>query len=120
MNFIYLDVFYIGPKIVNKESSNAYSMAERGKMGAFDEDLAKTPGPCGYNSTMIDLFKKRKPVYSMQARTYLPGDNSIKPGPGAHKSEAVSINKKKAPSFSMGIRHSEYLCPLIATNTIID
>lgn len=37
----------------------------------------------------------------------------MKPGPGAHSPEKVLINKTQAPSFSLGIRHSEYITPLI-------
>jgi hypothetical protein len=43
----------------------------------------------------------------------MPQDNTKKPGPGAHRPETVTMNRKKAPSFSMGVRHSEYLTPLI-------
>ena len=43
----------------------------------------------------------------------MPGDGTRKPGPGAHSPEKVVVNKKKYPSFSLGIRHSEFVCPLI-------
>ena len=36
-----------------------------------------------------------------------------RPGPGSHSPEKVYANKPRAPKFSMGIRHSEYLTPLI-------
>lgn len=35
------------------------------------------------------------------------------PGPGAYSPEEVTMNKPSAPKFSMGIRHSEYISPLI-------
>lgn len=44
---------------------------------------------------------------------YLFTDSTMKPGPGAHSPEKVLINKTQAPSFSLGIRHSEYITPLI-------
>lgn len=40
-------------------------------------------------------------------------DATRKPGPGAHSPEKVYVNKRAAPQFSMGIKHSEYICPLI-------
>ena len=49
--------------------------------------------------------------YSCHSKTFI--DATKKPGPGAHCPEKVSITKKAAPAHSMGIRHSEYICPLI-------
>ena len=40
-------------------------------------------------------------------------DSTQKPGPGAHMPERVKVNGKSAPSFSLGIRHSEFITPLI-------
>lgn len=40
-------------------------------------------------------------------------DSTQKPGPGAHSPEKVYINKPSAPNFSLGIRHSEFITPLI-------
>lgn len=40
-------------------------------------------------------------------------DSTQKPGPGAHMPEKVIVNRKAAPSFSLGIRHSEFVTPLI-------
>ena len=44
--------------------------------------------------------------------THTQTDNTLKPGPGAHSPEK-SGNSKKSPSYTMGVRHSEYMCPLI-------
>ena len=44
---------------------------------------------------------------------YSPLDSTQKPGPGAHSPESVTVNKKASPKFSLGIRHSEYVTPLI-------
>lgn len=35
------------------------------------------------------------------------------PGPGSHSPEKVYVNKPCAPKFSMGIKHSDFLTPLI-------
>jgi len=40
-------------------------------------------------------------------------DGTKKPGPGAHSPEKCNSIKQKAPSYSLGVRHSEYMCPLI-------
>ena len=109
-------------------------MTGRAKTGGFSEDLAKTPGPGRYNGVDPNVSGKKAPGYSMLGRSYMPGGKSIgpyifcivltffhpllvdstkKPGPGAHKPEGVTCNKPKAPSFSLGIRHSEYITPLI-------
>ena len=35
----------IGPKIPSAQASNAHSMTSRRRIGSFDQDLARTPGP---------------------------------------------------------------------------
>lgn len=63
----------LGPKVPNKLSSAAYSMAYRSKTGAFSEDLAKTPGPGHYNAVAPNTYVKKAPAYSMLGRSYMPG-----------------------------------------------
>lgn len=103
----------LGSKVINKFSSASYSMTGRSKTGGFDEDLAKTPGSAKYSIVDPNSYRKRAPCYSMLARRYMPGDKTQKPGPGAYYPEMVSINRPRAPQFSTGIRHSEYITPLI-------
>ena len=103
----------VGPKIINKKAYPAYSMTQRSKINGFDEDLAKTPGPAKYNVTNPNLYRNKQPHYSMLGRNVMPGDNTRKPGPGAHCPEKVYANKPRAPVVSMGIRHSEFITPLI-------
>ena len=97
----------------NSLNSPSYSMIARRTAGSFSDDLAKTPGPGQYNAVIPDAIKSRQPIYSLQGRSYMPGDNTRKPGPGAHSPEKVSINKPSQPSYSLGIRHSEFVTPLI-------
>ena len=40
-------------------------------------------------------------------------DSTKKPGPGAYSPEKVHVNKPSPPKHSLGIRHSEYVTPLI-------
>lgn len=103
----------LGPKVPNKSSSSSYSMTARAKAGGFSEDLAKTPGPGRYHTIEPNSVKNKAPQYSMLGRSYMPGDSTRKPGPGAYSPEKVYVNKRKAPSFSLGIRHSEFVTPLI-------
>ncbi|XP_003387090.2 PREDICTED: outer dense fiber protein 3-like [Amphimedon queenslandica] len=103
----------LGHKIPNKPASASYSMASRPITGSFSEDLAKTPGPGCYNAIPPNIYTPRAPGYSMLGRSYMPGDATMKPGPGAYSPERVYLNKTQAPRFSMGIRHSEFITPLI-------
>lgn len=101
----------------SKESSKAslphYSMTGRATKGGFAEDLAKAPGPGKYAVTAPDTNRSKAPLYSMRARTKMPQDATKKPGPGAHRPEGVTAHKAKASSYSMGVRHSDFLTPLI-------
>lgn len=103
----------IGSNVPNKFSSASHSMTGRAVTGGFSDDLAKTPGPGVYKVTQPDIYKNKCPSYSMLSRSYMPGDSTKKPGPGAHSPEKVYVNKKSAASHSLGIRHSEFITPLI-------
>ncbi|XP_064619539.1 ciliary microtubule associated protein 1A-like [Lineus longissimus] len=110
----------IGARQPNKRTFPSYSMTGRSKTGSFSEDLAKTPGPGQYNATEPNIVKQKSPIFSMLGRSYMPGDNTNKPGPGAHRPELVVINKHQPPKFSLGIRHSEFVCPIIVSSPRCD
>lgn len=103
----------IGPQIINKQAAASYSMTGRPNVGSYLDDLHKTPGPGSHDAVHPDITADKKPLYSMLARNEMPGDTTNKPGPGAHYPERVTVNKRKYPSHSMGIRHSEFVCPLV-------
>ncbi|XP_040199101.1 outer dense fiber protein 3-like [Rana temporaria] len=103
----------LGPEIVSKSSAPNFSMIGRSKIGSFHEDLQKTPGPGTYRTVEPSTYKYKPPKYSMTARNSLPGDTTQKPGPGAHSPEKVHLSQRQAPRFSFGMRHSEYVTPLI-------
>ncbi|CAM4583837.1 unnamed protein product [Caretta caretta] len=71
----------MGPNTVDKTASPCYSMKWKSKLGRFDEDLHKTPGPAAYKKTDTDVYKKRAPKYSMSSRTK-PAGTVRHPGPG--------------------------------------
>ncbi|XP_074662415.1 ciliary microtubule associated protein 1A-like [Tubulanus polymorphus] len=96
-----------------KKSAPCYSLTGRQTTGSFHEDLQKTPGPGTYNTVDPNLYKVKQPLHSMTSRHVMPGDSTMKPGPGAHSPEKVWSHKTMEPSYSFGIRHSQYLAPLI-------
>ncbi|KAL5481331.1 hypothetical protein EMCRGX_G021468 [Ephydatia muelleri] len=104
---------YIGPRVPTRAASACYSMAGRLHLGGFDTDYAKTPGPARYEVLDPSKIGPKSPAYSILSRNYMPGDPTKKPGPGAHSPEKCTITKKTSPSYTLGVRHSEYLCPLI-------
>ncbi|XP_074534099.1 ciliary microtubule associated protein 1B [Halichoeres trimaculatus] len=101
-----------GPKTVGKPSAPCYSICGRSKSGAFDEG-PKTPGPAAYRVVDPSSYMQKPPHFSMTGRNFTPGDLTQKPGPGAHYPERVSNTRPKAPSFSFGLRHSQYIAPII-------
>jgi hypothetical protein len=103
----------LGAKNPCKQASYAYSMTSRRRLGSFDSDLARTPGPAKYNMVDQNTYKRHLPKYSLLARRFVPGDKTRKPGPGTHWPEKVTINKKSVPKYSMGVKHSEYITPFI-------
>ncbi|XP_038157654.1 outer dense fiber protein 3-like protein 2b isoform X1 [Cyprinodon tularosa] len=103
----------IGSHIPNKRASASYTIPGAFSIGGPSVDLAKTPGPCRYNSTDPSVYLRRQPAFSMLGRQNLPKDKSKKPGPGAYNPENVTAHKTKAPAYSMGVRHSEFVTPLV-------
>jgi len=100
-------------RTIFKRQAPIYSLTGRSKTGSFHEDLQKTPGPGTYDTTTPSTYKNKQPEYSMTSKNIMPGDTTQKPGPGAHSPERVIINKTQRPQYSFGIRHTEYLAPLI-------
>ncbi|XP_061869886.1 ciliary microtubule associated protein 1A-like [Colius striatus] len=98
----------LGPRVVDKSSSPSYSMSGRSNVGTFYQDLCKTPGPGNYHTVNADIYKRRAPQFSMLARNSPPGDTTTKPGPGAY-----SPKQSQRQGQTFGIRHSDYLAPLI-------
>lgn len=97
----------------DKKQSAQFTMRPKTAVGNFCEDLAKTPGPANYSVIRPDTYKRKCPQYSMTGRNNMPSDNTQKPGPGTYRPERVVINKNQRPKFSFGIRHSDYICPII-------
>ncbi|XP_061552891.1 outer dense fiber protein 3-like protein 2a, partial [Phycodurus eques] len=99
----------LGNQVPDKASGVSYSMSARRP----SVDLAQSPGPCGYNSTRPDVYLRRQPSLSMRSRTERPTYPSATPGPGAYRPERSGAHLRRAPSFTMGVRHSEFVTPLV-------
>ncbi|KAL3320422.1 Outer dense fiber protein 3 [Cichlidogyrus casuarinus] len=90
----------------DKASSHVHSITGRSKMGGFDEDLKKTPGPGAYTVPEPSSYKENQPKWSLLGRNHPPTDSTKKPSPDAYN---PSLNDKKtAPKFTFGIKHSQY------------
>ncbi|XP_043823831.1 outer dense fiber protein 3B isoform X1 [Dromiciops gliroides] len=100
-----------GCRLIHKTSAPTYSIYGRSAVGGFCQDLSKTPGPCAYHEVNPCVYKTRAPQYTMQPRTSLPQDNSVKPGPAAYRPHKMLCRNAPGPTF--GIRHSQYEAPLI-------
>ncbi|XP_036410152.1 outer dense fiber protein 3-like protein 2a [Megalops cyprinoides] len=103
----------MGSHMPTQPCSPSYTISGRCKSRGASEDMAMTPGPGRYNSTDPSVYLRRQPAFSMLARFTVPSDATLKPGPGTHDAERVVIHKPRPPSYSMGIRHSEFVTPLV-------
>ncbi len=107
----------LGCQVPNKSSSASYSLSGRRKVGAPSEDLSKSPGPAKYSSINPDVYRQRQPSFSMQSRTKRPNYSTAIPGPGTYNPEKFNVHLRKAPSFTLGVRHSEFVTPLVVQVT---
>ncbi|XP_043980439.1 outer dense fiber protein 3-B isoform X1 [Gambusia affinis] len=105
----------LGCKTAVAPSAPNYTLQGRGKNGSFHEDSNKTPspGPAAYKVVDPSIYRQKPPQYSIKGRNFAPEENTRKPGPGAHYPEHVTFTRAKAPSFTFGLRHSQYIAPLI-------
>ncbi|XP_057648089.1 outer dense fiber protein 3B isoform X2 [Chionomys nivalis] len=99
----------LGPRVIGKVSAPTYSIYGRSAVGSCFEDLSKTPGPCAYHVVNPGVYKTRAPQFTMLARTSLPQESTPKPGPATYSVE----EHRKPRGWSFGIRHSDYLAPMI-------
>ncbi|XP_063058111.1 outer dense fiber protein 3-like protein 2b [Engraulis encrasicolus] len=106
----------MGAHVPTKAASASFSISGRCRSGTGSEEFSKTPGPGRYNSTDPNVYLHKQPAFSMLGRHRhgFPADSStLKPGPGSHNPEKVVAHKPRAPAFSLGIRHSEFITPLV-------
>uniref|UniRef100_A0A674K2H4 Ciliary microtubule associated protein 1C n=1 Tax=Terrapene triunguis TaxID=2587831 RepID=A0A674K2H4_9SAUR len=104
----------LGPGLPIKPSAPCYSMASKMDMWSNAEELARVPGPASFVVPEPNVYLHRQPAYSMWRKYKFVRDST--PGPADYKTGRVTITKPRAPDFSLGIRHSEYLTPLVIDN----
>lgn len=105
--------FLMGCQVPHKPSGASFSFSTLRQVGGPAQDLSKSPGPARYSSTDPDVYHRRQPSYSMQSRTKRPSYSFSNPGPGAYSPERVHGHLPTQPSFTLGIRHSEFVTPLV-------
>uniref|UniRef100_A0A8C5I331 Outer dense fiber protein 3-like protein 2 n=1 Tax=Gouania willdenowi TaxID=441366 RepID=A0A8C5I331_GOUWI len=109
----------LGCSIPNKVSSSSFSFSSRRKYGAPNEGLSSSPGPGQYDSTNPDVYRHRQPSFTMQSRhrrANKPGSApspGSAPGPGSYSPERFYTHLPKAPSTTLGVRHSQFITPLV-------
>uniref|UniRef100_A0A674IXV5 CIMAP1 family member D n=1 Tax=Terrapene triunguis TaxID=2587831 RepID=A0A674IXV5_9SAUR len=103
----------LGSGVPSKPSSPSVTISGRNKHGGFSEDLSQTPGPGHYNRTDPNTYLHRAPAFSIRGRRSAPGAAFRTPGPGTHSPEKVTAHRTRAPAYSLGVRHSEFVTPLI-------
>lgn len=103
----------LGPRVPDKPSSPSFTISGQNTSGSYSEDLSQTPGPARYAAIDPSVYMCRPPAFSMLRRLREPTRVFHVPGPGTYSPEKVVAHRVRAPSYSFGIRHSEYLMPLI-------
>ncbi|CAM4635037.1 unnamed protein product [Caretta caretta] len=101
----------LGPRLPLKPSAPCYSMASKMDIWSNAKELARVPGPASFVVPEPNVYLHRQPAYSMWRKYNFVRDST--PGPADYKTSRVTITKPRAPDFSLGIRHSEYLTPLV-------
>lgn len=109
--------FLMGCQLPHQPSPSSYSFSSRRQAGGPSQDLAKSPGPARYGSTDPDIYRRRQPSFSMQSRTNRPSYSFANPGPAAYSPEKVKGHLPRQPSYTLGIRHSEFVTPLVVDVT---
>ena len=103
----------IGRDTATQQKGPCYSMIGRPLSGSFAEDRARTPGPAAYHCDRSDQFLKLSLSYSILARNFGVEAKSPCPPPGSYSPERCGTPFGSPPQQTFGIKHSEYLTPLM-------
>ena len=103
----------IGRDTATQQKGPAYSMIGRSLSGSFAEDRAHTPGPAAYHCDRSDRFLKLSLSYSILARNFGVEGKKLCPPPGSYSPERCVTPFSSSPEPTFGIKHSEYLTPLM-------
>ncbi|KAH8241312.1 hypothetical protein KR032_007844, partial [Drosophila birchii] len=102
-----------GPNAYKYEVNAVRPAMPKYSMGMQTKVLDKTnsPGPAAYAAGDINVKLNRAPIYSMQARTTVRGENV---GPGPNYYDLMYYRPgKSGPGYSFGLRHSQFAPPMI-------
>ena len=102
-----------------RKSCPAWSLRGRSDIGGFNYYNLKagTPGPASYGTVKPSLYKRHtgSAGFTIQSRGNQKEYSTIKdnPGPGCYNTGDVGTTSNPRRGVSMGIRHSEFIVPLI-------
>lgn len=106
----------IGDKVPHQRRAIAATLYGRNSYLDYSQDYAKTPGPAGYSAGSLCRTGKCAPSYTLHDRTQMPRVKDDFPGPGAYNAHDVRLQWKSSPRFAIGVRHSEFITPLVITD----
>jgi hypothetical protein len=96
----------------------AWSLRGRSDFGGAHYTGVKSanPGPASYGSVNPTVYKARSAGYTIQGRTHLKDYTTLKDNPGPNAYNPWNLGQQSAVKrgFTMGVRHSEYVMPLIS------
>ncbi|XP_041075128.1 outer dense fiber protein 3-like isoform X1 [Polyodon spathula] len=92
-----------------KSSAPCYSLRIKSNLNVLHEG----PSPNTYKTTNLNVYKCTAPQYSMSTKGGMSSGLGNTPGPADYKTEKVTCNKYTHPAFTFGVKHSEYMAPLV-------
>ena len=102
----------------SRKSVPSWSLRGRSDIGSFTYDNLKaaTPGPASYGTVKTSIYKRNV----ASAGFTMPGRHNqkdkllnVNPGPGCYDTGNIGTTSCSKRGMSMGIRHSEFIVPLI-------
>lgn len=110
----------IGSRSQTAPYAPAWSMSGRSDVGGSHYGAIKAagPGPASYGAVAPRVYKSAPGGCTIQGRTKIKDYTSIRDNPGPSSYDPHGMGQKKG-GFTMGIRHSEYVLPLISDINIV-
>lgn len=105
----------IGSRAQTIPYAPAWTLRGRSEVGGshYHGLKAAGPGPASYSAVPPTVYKSAAGGCTIQGRTKVKDYKSIKDNPGPSSYDPYGLKEKKG-GFTMGIRHSEYVMPLIS------
>ena len=102
-----------------RKTCPSWSLRGRSDIGGFNYHSLKagTPGPASYGTVMPSLYKRQTASsgFTIPSRGHPSEYSTVKdnPGPGCYDVGDIGTTASRKGGLSMGIRHSEFIVPLI-------